>query len=191
MRFLERTQALEALRAAWEELAAGAGDVVVLSVGGESGLFIRLPDAPPPTPAATRVVPGLTDRQQDVLDLLCAGLTNTEIAEYLVLSVRTVDHHVSAILRRLGVHNRRAARAKVLDEGEPLQSGHRSHPRAILPHLNTHHPHPEPHPEPHPPSSWPAPGSGLTGAGERSGGAEGGKNRGHRAANRRSAAEAN
>ncbi len=38
--------------------------------------------------------------------------------------------------------------------------------------------------------SWPAPGSGLSGAGERSGGAEGGKNRGHRATNRRSGAEA-
>ncbi|WP_228565891.1 response regulator transcription factor [Nocardia sp. SYP-A9097] len=139
MRFLERTQALDALRAAWDEIAAGTGSVVVLSLGGESGLFIRLPDQPP-APAAPRVVPGLTSRQQDVLDLLCAGLTNAEIAEYLVLSVRTVDHHVSAILRRLGVHNRRAARAKVLDHALPLQSGHLRRPRAILPHLNSHQP---------------------------------------------------
>jgi DNA-binding CsgD family transcriptional regulator len=58
--------------------------------------------------AATRANPvGLTSRQSDVLDLLVDGLTNAEIAEKLVLSVRTVDHHVSAILTRLGVSSRR------------------------------------------------------------------------------------
>ncbi|MFB8008004.1 LuxR C-terminal-related transcriptional regulator [Nocardia sp. NPDC056000] len=152
MRFLERTQALEVLRAAWEDIAAGTGSAVVLSVGGETGIFIPLPDAPVPPPAArsgiprpapapspgSHTVPGLTGRQQDVLDLLCAGLTNAEIAEYLVLSVRTVDHHVSAILRTLGVRNRRAARAKVLGDEPPVQSGHPSGPRAALTHHNSH-----------------------------------------------------
>ncbi|WP_158564112.1 ATP-binding protein [Jiangella anatolica] len=52
---------------------------------------------------------GLTDRQLDVLRLLIDGLTNAEIAEKLVVSVRTVDHHVSAILTRLGVRTRREA----------------------------------------------------------------------------------
>jgi DNA-binding CsgD family transcriptional regulator/tetratricopeptide (TPR) repeat protein len=57
--------------------------------------------------AATRAHPaGLTSRQQDVLALLAFGLTNTQIAEKLVLSVRTVDHHVAAILAKLGVTNR-------------------------------------------------------------------------------------
>jgi DNA-binding NarL/FixJ family response regulator len=37
------------------------------------------------------------------------GLTDTEIAERLVVSVRTVDHHVSAVLQNLGVASRRAA----------------------------------------------------------------------------------
>jgi DNA-binding CsgD family transcriptional regulator/tetratricopeptide (TPR) repeat protein len=59
---------------------------------------------------ATRANPsGLTDRQLDVLALLADGLTNAEIAERLVLSVRTVDHHVSAILTKLGVTSRRQA----------------------------------------------------------------------------------
>ena len=49
---------------------------------------------------------GLTDRQMDVLPLLARGLTNVEIAERLVVSVRTVDHHVSAILRKLEVGSR-------------------------------------------------------------------------------------
>jgi DNA-binding CsgD family transcriptional regulator len=60
----------------------------------------------------TRAHPkGLTARQADVLALVASGLTNAEIAEKLVLSVRTVDHHVSAILTKLGVASRRDAAA--------------------------------------------------------------------------------
>jgi DNA-binding NarL/FixJ family response regulator len=60
--------------------------------------------------ASTRANPaGLTDRQLDVHALLAEGLTNAEIAERLVLSVRTVDSHVAAILDKLGVRNRREA----------------------------------------------------------------------------------
>nr|WP_272948552.1 LuxR C-terminal-related transcriptional regulator [Kribbella albertanoniae] len=53
----------------------------------------------------------MTDRQLGVLRLLCGGLTNTEIAEQLVLSVRTVDNHVSAVFGRLAVRNRKEAAA--------------------------------------------------------------------------------
>ncbi|MBL1073383.1 helix-turn-helix transcriptional regulator [Nocardia sp. 2] len=137
MRFLERTQALDALRGAWQDVAAGTGSVVALTIGGEPGLFIRVGDAPPPTPTANPH--NLTGRQRDVLDLLCAGLTNAEIAEYLVVSVRTVDHHVSAVLRKLGVTNRRAARALVLGSrvAAPLRpTGHSGGPRAAVPHRN-------------------------------------------------------
>ncbi|MFC5266116.1 ATP-binding protein [Kribbella qitaiheensis] len=67
----------------------------------------RLPRRPA---AATRSNPaGLTARQVDVLRLLAAGRSNNEIAAELVLSVRTVDHHVSAILLKLGVPTRRQA----------------------------------------------------------------------------------
>ena len=61
----------------------------------------------------TRANPaGLTDRQLEVLELLAEGLTNAEIADRLVVSVRTVDHHVAAILAKLNVGSRReAARA--------------------------------------------------------------------------------
>jgi DNA-binding CsgD family transcriptional regulator len=66
-----------------------------------------VPRGPQPT---TRANPGgLTARQLDVLELVREGLTDAEIAQRLVLSVRTVNHHVAAILIKLGVENRRDA----------------------------------------------------------------------------------
>lgn len=62
--------------------------------------------------AATRENPlGLTRREQEVLDLLCERRTNASIAAKLVISPKTVDHHVSAILAKLGVSNRAEAAA--------------------------------------------------------------------------------
>jgi DNA-binding CsgD family transcriptional regulator len=60
--------------------------------------------------AATRDHPlGLTPREAEILDLICAGLTNAEIAGKLFISVRTAGHHVSAVLAKLDVPTRRAA----------------------------------------------------------------------------------
>jgi DNA-binding CsgD family transcriptional regulator len=52
---------------------------------------------------------GLTAREVEVLRLLQAGLTNAELAERLYISYKTVDHHVSAIISKLHVRNRRDA----------------------------------------------------------------------------------
>lgn len=68
--------------------------------------------------ASTRRHPlGLTRREDEVLLLLCEGLTNEEIAGRLVLSTRTVDHHVSAVLTKLGVSTRGAAAAQARQLG--------------------------------------------------------------------------
>jgi DNA-binding NarL/FixJ family response regulator len=81
----------------------------------------RVPRGPA---AATREHPaGLTERQQEVLALLAEGLTNAEIADRLVLSVRTAANHVAAVLEKLGVHSREEAVARSRDLGiDPANS---------------------------------------------------------------------
>ncbi len=54
---------------------------------------------------------GLSPRELEVLALVAGGATNKRIAEELVISVRTVDRHVSNILAKLGVSSRAAATA--------------------------------------------------------------------------------
>lgn len=59
---------------------------------------------------ATRNNPAqLTERELDVLALLAEGLRNVDISAALHISPKTVDHHVSAILSKLGVDSRKEA----------------------------------------------------------------------------------
>ncbi|HEX7146364.1 MAG TPA: helix-turn-helix transcriptional regulator, partial [Actinomycetota bacterium] len=83
----------------------------------------RLPRRPR---AATLANPaGLTARELEVLALLGPGLRNADIAQRLHISEKTVDHHVSAVLAKLGVRSRHeatqvaAARGIAPQDGEP------------------------------------------------------------------------
>jgi len=61
--------------------------------------------------ATTKAHPlGLTRREAEVADLLAEGLSNAAIAERLVLSPRTVEHHVAAVMAKLDVTSRHLVR---------------------------------------------------------------------------------
>jgi DNA-binding CsgD family transcriptional regulator/tetratricopeptide (TPR) repeat protein len=85
----------------------GAGPLTKRAAGRLRDLGLRVPQGPR---EATRANPaGLTARQLEVLELLAEGYTNSEIAERLVVSQRTAEHHVAAVLRKLGATSRREA----------------------------------------------------------------------------------
>ena len=66
---------------------------------------------------------GLTQREQEVLEQVAAGATNAAVAAALHLSERTVAHHVSAILAKLGVRTRLQAVAQARARGLLAQDG--------------------------------------------------------------------
>jgi DNA-binding NarL/FixJ family response regulator len=68
--------------------------------------------------STTRANPaGLTTRELDVLRLITQGLRNSDIAEELVVSAKTVDHHVSSVLSKLGVSSRADAAREAIRLG--------------------------------------------------------------------------
>jgi DNA-binding CsgD family transcriptional regulator/tetratricopeptide (TPR) repeat protein len=70
-----------------------------------------------PRPATKNNPAGLTRREAEVLTLVQEGLSNAEIAVRLFLSEKTVHHHVSAILRKLGVSSRGRAVSEAVRRG--------------------------------------------------------------------------
>jgi DNA-binding CsgD family transcriptional regulator len=67
------------------------------------------------TPAGEPIL--LSKREQEVLRLIARGLSNQQIADELVISVRTVERHINHIYAKLGVHNRAQAAAYAVQQG--------------------------------------------------------------------------
>jgi DNA-binding NarL/FixJ family response regulator len=105
------------------ELAAGAGltfadrgEHLLKGVSEPRRLFAATDAAASRTGAAARSLgaardfpAGLTAREIDVLRLVAVGRSDAEVAEQLVVSVRTVNAHLRSIYRKVGVHSRAAA----------------------------------------------------------------------------------
>ena len=83
---------------------------------------------PNPTPYPSRhrsLQFGLTQREEEVLELVAAGRTNREIADELFISAKTASVHVTHILQKLAVPSRLDARAvaRRLLRDRPMRSG--------------------------------------------------------------------
>ena len=66
---------------------------------------------------------GLTKREEEVLALVGHGLTNVEIGARLYISPKTVEHHVSRMLAKLGMRSRTEAAAYAVRTSAPTRSG--------------------------------------------------------------------
>jgi DNA-binding CsgD family transcriptional regulator len=89
-----------------KELRRGVAEVMERAGDGALARRLGLPTVFPSEPRDQR---RLTPRERDVIELLCAGLSNTEIAQRLFISSSTAKVHVHHILRKLGAKTRAQA----------------------------------------------------------------------------------
>jgi ATP/maltotriose-dependent transcriptional regulator MalT len=101
------------LAEAYERL--GDHELAALERNAADGAYAALGAQPYPSPSPRRGRrdDGLTPREVEVLGLVATGCSNQEIAEQLVLSVRTVERHLAGIYLKLDLHGRSARAAAV------------------------------------------------------------------------------
>ena len=100
------------------EILTGLRAAAVIRVARRKMRALGIRSIPAGPRSATREHPlGLTRREHEVLDLIVDGHTNAEIAEQLFISAKTVDHHVSAVLAKLGVPDRNVAASEAVRLG--------------------------------------------------------------------------
>ncbi|UCM91531.1 response regulator [Streptomyces marincola] len=69
-------------------------------------------------------LPGLTDREREILVLIGEGLTNRQIGQRLYLAEKTVKNHISRLLAKLGVERRIQAAVIATEVRDRLRGGH-------------------------------------------------------------------
>ncbi|MGA2471734.1 MAG: response regulator transcription factor [Solirubrobacteraceae bacterium] len=101
--FLRRSQGAASIAHSLILVARGES---VISREMTSHLLARLRRTPADGNGLRPVKSTLTDREWEILDLICSGASTRDMADELVLSTETVNSHVKRILRKLGVHSR-------------------------------------------------------------------------------------
>jgi DNA-binding NarL/FixJ family response regulator len=116
--YLTKDAGAEQIRAAVEAVHRGDAALdpavqhhVVAALSGPDG------DSPSPRAAEPELPDGLTPREAEVLALIACGLTNTEIADRLVVSAATVKSHVNHIFAKAGVRDRAQAVVYAYEHG--------------------------------------------------------------------------
>ena len=109
--FLLKSMALDAILDAIRVVAAGDALIapsvtrrLIADFAGTSGPAAPGPDAEPA--ADSSLIPGITDREREVLALVGQGLSNAEIAERLVISAATAKTHVARLFAKLEARDR-------------------------------------------------------------------------------------
>lgn len=87
-------------------IAAGRGEIVLPPIVAVQALTALAHGEPV---GSANLIEPLTEREVDVLRLLAQGLTNKDIAQTLILSVRTIDAHLRSIFAKLDVRSRTEA----------------------------------------------------------------------------------
>ena len=104
--FLVKDMALEDILAAIRVVAAGDALIAPSVTRRLIEQFAKPPPASQPAPQPPRELPGVTEREREVLTLVGCGLSNGEIAGRLVISTATAKAHVARLLAKLGARDR-------------------------------------------------------------------------------------
>ncbi|HUR14517.1 MAG TPA: AAA family ATPase [Mycobacteriales bacterium] len=115
---LARVLPPEEARPLLEELVAECDARGISNVGASLQRRLRELGARPWRRGRT-VSAALSDREREVAELMAAGATNPEIAASLFLSRKTVEHHASRVLAKVGARNRTEVAARLSDGGDP------------------------------------------------------------------------
>ena len=96
---------------------AVAGGEAIFGAGIARRILAQFGTPGPATPTGSPALPELTSRKREILDLIAAGLNNTDITRELVLSPKTVRNHISNVFAKLQVANRAQAIVRAREAG--------------------------------------------------------------------------